>query len=80
MKYNDIYNELAELVGLDNMLKLYNYYKGQQVNFPSQLYDKRIIKQQILNEYNGSNSKQLAKKYGYSERWIYQIISNKKAD
>lgn len=80
MKYNDIYNELAELVGLDNMLKLYNCYKGQQVNFPSQLYDKRIIKQQILNEYNGSNSKQLAKKYGYSERWIYQIISNKKAD
>ena len=78
MKYNDIYSELSELVGHDNMLKLYEYYKGQQINFPAQLYNKQIIRQQIISEYDGTNSKQLAKKYGYSERWIYHIIHTEK--
>lgn len=78
MKLNDIYAELTQLIGRENTRKIHKYYKGQQVSFPLQLYDKEQIHQQIVAEYDGSNSKQLAKKYGYSERWVYKVINEAK--
>ena len=78
MKFNDIYRELDRLIGTENTMKMYNYYKGQQVNFPMRLYDKAQIRRLITEEYDGNNIKQLAKKFGYSERGIYRIVKESK--
>lgn len=74
---NEIYSELAELIGLEATLIIYAYFKGQQVTFPTRLMSKEYIYKQIKEEYNGQNISELALKYGYTERHLRQIINQK---
>ena len=39
-----------------------------------ELAEEEFLKKQIVDEYNGYNIKQLATKYGYSEKWVRQIL------
>lgn len=71
---NGIYKDLAALVGEENAKNIYNEYRGQQITFPVEFYSKEYIYTQIFSEYNGGNLKQLATKYGYSERTIRRIL------
>ncbi|MGN1134387.1 MAG: Mor transcription activator family protein [Oscillospiraceae bacterium] len=68
--YNQIYQDLIELIGLECTLKIYSTYNGQQISLPKRLYSKEYVEQKIQEEYDGTNIKQLAKKYSYTERWI----------
>lgn len=71
---NGAYSELANLLGIEAVLKIHSAYRGQQITFPVQLFSKEFLKKQIVGEYNGYNIKQLATKYGYSEKWVRQIL------
>ena len=73
---NGAYNELANLLGIDAVLKIYNTYRGQQLTLPVQLFSKDFIIRQIVEEYDGYNIKQLATKFGYSEKWIRKILKD----
>lgn len=84
MKFNDqreslnsIYRELADIIGMENTIKLYDEFKGQQVSFPVKLHNKQYVHEEIKNEFNGANLKQLAVKYGYSERTVRRIVQKK---
>ena len=72
---NGAYSELANLLGIEAVLKIHSAYRGQQITFPVQLFSKNFIKKQITEEYNGKNVKHLAIKYGYSEKWIRKILN-----
>ena len=74
-KFSTLYKEIAELIGEENTIILYNHFKGQQVSFPLHLYSGEYIKKCIYEEYNGSNVRELALKYGFTERWIRKILS-----
>ena len=41
-----------------------------------ELFSKEFIALQIVNEYDGYNVKQLATKFGYSEKWIRKILKD----
>lgn len=69
-----VYSDIATLLGIDAALKLHAHYKGQQLFFPMELFSKEFIKSQIVEEYNGYNIKQLAIKYGYTEKWVRKIL------
>ena len=71
---NGVYSELAGLLGIEAVLKIHSAYRGQQITFPVQLFSKEFLKKQIVEEYDGYNIKQLATKYGYSEKWIRKIL------
>lgn len=71
---NGAYSELANLLGIEAVLKIHSAYRGQQITFPVQLFSKEFLKKQIVDEYNRYNIKQLATKYGYSEKWVRQIL------
>ena len=71
---NGAYSELAEILGVDAVLKIHSAYRGQQIFFPVDLFSKEFIRQQIIDEYNGYNVKQLATKYGYTEKWVKKIL------
>jgi len=71
---NGAYSDLAGILGIDAVLKLHATYRGQQVFFPVDLFSKDFIREQIIEEYNGYNVKQLATKYGYTEKWIKKIL------
>lgn len=76
---NGIYKEMTELVGVEDTLKLYSTFKGQQITFPVRLFSKEYVKEQIIFLHKTENVKVLAKKFGYSERWIRELIRNEDA-
>ena len=69
-----IYAEMSDLVGYENAIKIFERYKGQQINFPVRLYDKAAVKEVIKEKYNGENTKELARQFNYSERWVKEIV------
>ena len=71
---NGIYNDLANLIGMDATKTIFDEYRGQQITFPVEFYSKKFIHNQIVKEYNGFNVKQLATKCEYSERTIRRIL------
>ena len=77
---NGIYAELAELLGFDAVHKLFCRYRGCQLSFPVSLFNKAYIHNRILKAYNGSNIRELAAEYGYSEKWIRQLVRRSSAE
>lgn len=73
---NGAYSELAALLGIDAVLKLHGKYRGTQVFFPVELFSREFIIGQIIDEYNGHNIKELATKYGYTEKWVRKILKD----
>ena len=71
---NGAYAEIASLLGVEAALKLHNRYRGTQVSFPVELLCRDYIFEQIKNEYDGTNIRELATKYGYTEKWIRKIV------
>lgn len=73
---NGAYSELATLLGIDAALKIHAKYRGTQMFFPLELFSRDFIVSQIVSEYNGYNVKDLATKYGYTEKWIRKILKD----
>ncbi|WP_314063298.1 Mor transcription activator family protein [uncultured Abiotrophia sp.] len=72
--WHTIYQELVELIGPENTLAIYQNFRGTYVNFPMRLHSNSGIVQAIKVEYDGSNGRELSKKYGYSLRHINRIV------
>ena len=71
---NDVYREIADEIGIENAMTIYQLFRGTQISFPSRLFSKEYTRKAIINEYNGENVLQLAQKYNYSERSIWRIL------
>lgn len=74
---DDPYYEIANKLGLKIAVEIAKMFQGSQIYFPKlekTCSPKR--KELIRSEFNGYNFKELAHKYGYSERWIREICSN----
>ncbi|MBU3134597.1 Mor transcription activator family protein [Clostridium gasigenes] len=71
--FNGIYEELIELLGLEVTIKIYEYLKGQQVSFPMRLYSKAYVIKELQNK-SLINSKELARKLGYTDNWIRKLF------
>ena len=78
--YNDIYKEMAEIIGLEATLKVYLRFKGQQITFPVRLYNPHLIQQNVIKEWDGTNIAELAQKYDYSEKTIRRMIRDSVED
>lgn len=69
-----VYAEIAALLDVDAAVKLHSRYRGTQISFPVELLSRQYISEQIVKEYNGTNIRELAAKYGYTEKWIRKIV------
>lgn len=72
------YREIARVIGLDSALKLIQKFSGVQIYIPS--YDtviRPVRDRAIRAEFDGTNFKRLAVRYGLSESHTRQIIKNK---
>lgn len=69
------YQPLVELIGLGNVLKLSQYFMGDKIYLPKV---ERILSparnRRIRREYNGENTKELAKEYDLTTTQILQIV------
>ena len=75
--FADIYEEIANELGIEVAIKLHQLFKGQQILFPQKLYKKEYIHEYIRTNYNGQNVRELSQKFGYSDRRVRQIINSK---
>lgn len=71
---NSTYKEINDEFGIDTAMRLYQMYKGTQVNFPMRFLNPKLVKKRIVEEFDGTNLKQLAVKYSYSEKTLRRII------
>lgn len=75
------YQEVAGIVGVEAAVKLSSSLGGLPFYFPK---IEGLIEQKrnemIRKEFNGSNYRDLAKKYKLTEVWIRQIVDHKKDD
>lgn len=74
--FNEVYKEICEAIGLDGAIAVYQLYKGQQITFPIHLFNAKRIQHSIIKEYDGSNIRELSKKYGFSEKTIRRLIKD----
>ena len=73
---NAVYREVSEKMGMDTAMEIYQMFKGQQISFPTRFFNPAKIQQIIIQEYNGTNIRTLAVKYGYSEKTVRRIIKD----
>ncbi len=72
---NKIYKELAVEFGVDVAHKMYEQYGGLQIVFPNKFESAQYIREKIVDGYNrGEKVQALAKKYGYSERYLRKLL------
>lgn len=75
---HSFYKSLSELVGTESMLKIYHHYKGTQLNIPIHLYDRNVAAQRVVYKFDGHNQQNLARTYGYSEKWVKSVLRQAK--
>lgn len=73
----EIYNQLIDMVGIENTEKIYENLKGQQITFPMRLYRTDYITKIVNEKYDGRNLKKLAKEFGYTERYLRGLLKTK---
>lgn len=72
----DKYHELIDVIGVENFINMSQFYGGTELYIPQ--YDsliKPIRNRAIINEFDGGNYIQLARKYGVSQSQIRNIIN-----
>ena len=77
---NAVYKEISEKLGMDTAMEIYQMFKGQQISFPMRFFNPERIQKCIVQEYDGTNVKTLAIKYGYSEKTVRRIIRDSVAE
>lgn len=67
---------LKEMIGQQLLEKIIDYAGGTQIYIPKRETIERPLRDKaVLQEYNGYNTKQLARKYGVTERTIRRIVN-----
>ncbi|WP_119327144.1 hypothetical protein [Companilactobacillus musae] len=70
------YKALWDLLGEDNMLKVYDQFRGTQLQLPMKLYD-RVKLEKFLNDGPDKRDvRELSNIYGFSPRWIKKHIES----
>ncbi|GEO47995.1 hypothetical protein LKI01_19940 [Companilactobacillus paralimentarius] len=68
---NESYKGIAEVIGVEAMLKIRDNYCGMQLQLPMRLYDANKLRKKLQTMDVQSNQvMMLSRKYGYSPRWI----------
>ncbi len=69
---------LAETVGMEAYIKLVRKYEGLLIYIPkAESLVKTVRDEKIREEFNGGNYRELATRYGLTETWIRNIVSDK---
>ncbi|GAB6093027.1 Mor transcription activator family protein [Furfurilactobacillus curtus] len=72
----DTYQRIAKEIGVENMLKIYRLCRGEQISFPLHMYSRERVISAVKKQYDGTNLRELADRYGYSRRWLRSVLKN----
>lgn len=72
------HREYAEVIGIDNLLKLSDNFGGTRIYIPKRKeLEKNKIYNMIYDEFDGGNITELTRKYDVCEATVYKIIADK---
>lgn len=76
----DLHRNIADVVGVDGLIRLCEHFGGSSIYIPQkrELLRQKIY-QMICREYDGSNIRELAVKYGVSEATVYNVVRDRLA-
>lgn len=75
------YREIAAIIGVENTLKIAHCLGGLQLYFAKMdAFLVSLRDTRIRREFTGANYRELAIRYGLSERWIRAIVQQKPDD
>ena len=81
LKMDDLqkqHREYAEVIGIDNLLKLSDNFGGTRIYIPKRKeLEKNKIYNMIYDEFDGGNITELTRKYDVCEATVYKIIADK---
>lgn len=70
------YREIAEEIGLWAAWRLMQIRGGEKIYIPkTDCIDAAVRNKAIRTEFNGANIRELARKYGLTETWIREILT-----
>ena len=72
----ETYARIADEVGVEAMMKIYDLCKGEQISFPLHMYGRDKVIEAVKRDYDGHNLRELADRYGYSRRWLNRGIKD----
>jgi len=70
-----VYAEMAEVVGVENTIKIFEAFRGQQITMPQKLYKTEYVRSYLKENYNGKNLKELSRLFDYSERHLRALLN-----
>ena len=77
MEKNDVFEELENILGAEAASRFVDCYSGSNLYVPKHIINKRKYRK-IREEFrNGAGYRELAQRYGYSERYVRTIIHRK---
>lgn len=70
---------IAQVIGMEAYLKLSKSYGGTTIYVAKaeDVMERKRRDERIIQEYDGTNTTLLARKYGLTETWIRNIVSEK---
>ncbi len=77
--FMQIYKEIADIIGPEGSYAIYKSMRGQQVTFPKRLYTTEYVLGEISKCGNNINLQKLALEFDYTERYLRQLIKEKKS-
>lgn len=77
---NDIYLELFELIGRDNMLKLFKNFRGDKIDCPSKLYRSEYIADLAKQTTNRRERAKIARAGKYTVKFIEGLLRKRKEE
>jgi Mor family transcriptional regulator len=80
LEKDNVYGELKEIVGEDAAKRMVEHYSGSNLYFPQGILLKLRHKKIIKEFKHGTSYKELAVRYGYTERHIRNIVHNGGSD
>lgn len=77
----DSQREIAEVIGIDNLLKLSDNFAGNSlyINQRKEL-EKEMVYRRILQEFDGGNVTKLTQRYGVSRATVYKIVKEQREE
>ena len=77
--FMQIYKEIADIIGPEGSYAIYKSMRGQQVTFPMRLYTTEFVLDEIRKCGEDIDFHKTALKYDYTERYLRQLIKDKKS-
>lgn len=71
--------DVADLIGIENYRKLVDIYAGELIYIPkADSFDRLVRNQKIVDEFDGTNTGELARRYNLTPVTIRRIVDEKR--